>query len=82
MIGKKPPNVGGLLQKVSYLLVSQSKQMLVILFVEYCFPHTVQVVCRSRSFLTSSPFGEQQLEVKLDGKTIARLLQSGAQAEQ
>jgi hypothetical protein len=82
MISKKPPNVVSLLQKVSYLLVSQSKQMLVFLFVQYCFPHIVQVVFLSRSFLSFSPFGEQHLEAKLDGKTIARLLQSGAHAEQ
>jgi len=44
-------------------------------------PHISQVVFRSIS-LPPSPFGWQQLAVKLDGKNIAFLWQRGAQAEQ
>jgi hypothetical protein len=64
-----------------YFFASQSKQTSISLFVQYCFPHILQVVFLSIS-LPPSPFGGQQLEVKLDGKTIAFLWQRDAHAEQ
>jgi hypothetical protein len=63
----------------SYALASQSKQTSFSLFVQYCLPHTLQVVFRIIPFSSSFNW---EYEAFLDGKTIAFLWQRGAQAEQ
>ncbi len=60
---------------------SQSKQMLLELFVQYVFPQTSHFVFRSKSLPTSFG-GTLQHEERPDGKTIALFGHSGAHAEQ
>lgn len=63
----------------TYFLASQSKQTSFSLFVQYCFPHTLQVVFRIKSLFSRAIF---EYMVFLAGKLIALLWQRGAQAEQ
>jgi hypothetical protein len=66
---------------VEFPRFSQSKQRFLELFAQYAFPQTAHFVFLSKPLLPS-PIGELLHEEKLDGKTMAFLWHSGAQAEQ
>jgi len=66
-------------QQGIYVVVSQSKQTSSSLFFQNCFPHTLQVVFRIKSFLSCAAF---EYITFFAGKLIALLWQRGAQAEQ